>query len=208
MRHFAQCTALHRGLLAETRRKTLPRLGKTVHVDPQALHHFLTKAQWSVAELRVFDGGRELPRDPEWRLSAHPNPWDVQLAFDNSAVTRWRSWQPAEPGMFLEIDLARSQKLDSVIVESSGDSSGTKIKLEALADDGKWTTIAAAPNESYRPSHVSLRQAATAEIKSRGIRYVLITDDNIGANDFRSYSKLWGMKSIAQQGMLRLYYIE
>jgi hypothetical protein len=168
----------------------------------------LPETQWSVAELRAFDGGRELARDPEWKLRAHPNPWDVQLAFDNSAVTRWRSWQPAEPGMFLELDLARSQKLDSVIVESSGDSSGTKIKLEGLADDGKWTTIADAPNETYRPSHVSLRQAATAEIKSRGIRYVLITDDNIGANDFRSYSKLWGMKSIAQQGMLRLYYIE
>ena len=52
------------------------------------------EAQWSVAELRVFAGGRELPRDPDWRLTAHPNPWDVQLAFDNSPVTRWRSWQP------------------------------------------------------------------------------------------------------------------
>ena len=53
VRHFEQFTALHLGLLAETRRKTLPRLGKTVHVDPQALHHFLTQAQWSVADLRT-----------------------------------------------------------------------------------------------------------------------------------------------------------
>ncbi len=52
------------------------------------------EAQWSVSELRVFSGGRELPRDPQWRLTAHPNPWDIQLAFDNSSVTRWRSWQP------------------------------------------------------------------------------------------------------------------
>lgn len=55
---------------------------------------------------------------------------------------------------------------------------------------------------------MSLRQAATAELKSRGIRYVLIIDDNIGANDFRSYSRLWGMKCIAQQGAARIYYIE
>src|SRR5215470_3944121 len=53
VRHFEPFTALHLGVLAETRRKTLPRLGKTVHVDPQALHHFLTKAQWSVADLRT-----------------------------------------------------------------------------------------------------------------------------------------------------------
>ena len=40
-------------LLAETRRKSLPRLGKTVHTDPQALHHFLANAEWSVKDLRA-----------------------------------------------------------------------------------------------------------------------------------------------------------
>ena len=52
VRHFEQFTALHLGLLAETRRKSLPRVGKTVHADPQALHHFLTHADWSVEALR------------------------------------------------------------------------------------------------------------------------------------------------------------
>jgi SRSO17 transposase len=52
VRHFEQFTAVHLGLLAETRRKSLPRLGKTVHIDPQALHHFLANAEWSVEALR------------------------------------------------------------------------------------------------------------------------------------------------------------
>jgi SRSO17 transposase len=52
VRHFEQFTALHLGLLAETRRKSLPRLGKAVHADPQALHHFLAHADWSVEALR------------------------------------------------------------------------------------------------------------------------------------------------------------
>ena len=52
VRHFEHFTALHLGLLAETRRKSLPRLGKTVHADPQALHHFLANAEWSVEALR------------------------------------------------------------------------------------------------------------------------------------------------------------
>jgi SRSO17 transposase len=52
VRHFDQFTALHLGLLAETRRKSLPRLGKTVHVDPQAFQHFLAHADWSVEALR------------------------------------------------------------------------------------------------------------------------------------------------------------
>jgi SRSO17 transposase len=53
VRHFEQFTALHLGLLAETRHKSLPRLGKTVQVDPQALHHFLANADWSVEALRT-----------------------------------------------------------------------------------------------------------------------------------------------------------
>ena len=52
VRHFEHFTALHLGLLAETRRKSLPRLGKAVHADPQALHHFLANAEWSVEALR------------------------------------------------------------------------------------------------------------------------------------------------------------
>jgi SRSO17 transposase len=53
VRHFEQFTALHLGLLAETRHKSLPRLGKTVHMDPQALHHFLANADWSVEQVRA-----------------------------------------------------------------------------------------------------------------------------------------------------------
>jgi SRSO17 transposase len=52
VRHFEQFTVLHLGLLAQTRRKSLPRLGKTVHMDPQALHHFLAHAEWSVQAVR------------------------------------------------------------------------------------------------------------------------------------------------------------
>lgn len=54
VRHFEQFTALHLGLLAESRHKSLPQLGKTVHVDPQALHHFLANADWSVEAVRAI----------------------------------------------------------------------------------------------------------------------------------------------------------
>ena len=164
--------------------------------------------QWSVSEMRVFEGGRELARDSAWRLMARPNPWDVQLAFDNNPVTRWRSWQPAEPGMYMQIDFGRVQRVDSVVVESSGDNSAARMKLEAPGSDGKWSTISEKPAESSRVSHVSLRQAATLELKARGIHYVLVGDDNVGANDFRTYARLWGIKVVTQQDAARLYQIE
>jgi SRSO17 transposase len=53
VRHFEQFTQLHLGLLAETKRKSLPRIAKAVQADHQALHHFLANAEWSVEELRA-----------------------------------------------------------------------------------------------------------------------------------------------------------
>jgi SRSO17 transposase len=53
VREYEQFAQLHVGLLAETKRKSLPRLAKTVQADAQALHHFLSKAHWSTAALRA-----------------------------------------------------------------------------------------------------------------------------------------------------------
>jgi len=54
VRHFEQFTQLVMGLVAETKRKSLPRLAKTVRGDPQALHHFLAHAEWSLEQLRTI----------------------------------------------------------------------------------------------------------------------------------------------------------
>ncbi|HEV8194815.1 MAG TPA: IS701 family transposase, partial [Ktedonobacterales bacterium] len=53
VRQFEQFTHLELGLVAETKRKSLPRLAQTTKADPQALHHFLAKAEWSVEALRA-----------------------------------------------------------------------------------------------------------------------------------------------------------
>lgn len=53
VRQFEQFTRLELGLVAETKRKSLPRLAQTTKADPQALHHFLANAEWSDDELRA-----------------------------------------------------------------------------------------------------------------------------------------------------------
>ncbi len=166
-------------------------------------------AQWGIAELRVFDGESELPRLAEWRLSAHPNPWDVQMAFDNSPVTRWRSWQVAGPGMFVQVDFGHAQKVDEVVVESGDEGYQTKVKLEGLDPQGKWATILDQPVETSSPTRVNLRLAAASEFKARGIRYLLIEKGDIRSEDFQLYTKLWGMKCIGNWNSVAwLYHIE
>jgi hypothetical protein len=168
--------------------------------------------QWSIAELRVFTNGTsgrtELPRDPAWRLTAHPNPWEVQLAFDNSPVTRWRSWQPAAPGMYVEVDFGKPQTANAVVVESSVDTGDAKVKLEGMGADGSWITLADHPVQSRQPIRTSLRLAATAEFKARGIHYLVIKPDNPGADDLRRYPLAWGLTLAGSSGDTLLFYIK
>ena len=165
------------------------------------------QSQWSVSELRVFSGAAELPRDPRWRLTARPNPWEVQLAFDNSPATRWRSWQPAEPGMYVEVDFGQPRTADAVVVESSGDARNTRIRLDTMGGDGQWTTLSDHPEESVNPIHFSLRRAAVEEFKARGIRYVLMRPENFGADDLRRYTVAWGLTLAGVADPARLYYL-
>ena len=155
-----------------------------------------------------MEGGHELPRTLEWRLKAHPNPWDVQMAFDNSQVTRWRSWQRAEPGMFVEADFGRAQAVDSVTVETSDEGYQTKVQLEGMDPSGKWATLSRNPEETTSHSDANLRRAAAAELKARGIRYVMVERDDLRSDDFSHYAVLWGMKLVGEARGGRLYYIE
>ncbi|HMD49290.1 MAG TPA: discoidin domain-containing protein, partial [Bryobacteraceae bacterium] len=163
---------------------------------------------WSVSELRVLAEGKEIPRAPEWRLSAHPNPWDVQLAFDNSPVTRWRTWQDAGPGMYIQIDFGRLQAVDSVTIETSNDADKSSLAVEELTNEAGWNRINAPAEPSESPIRASLRRAAAEEFKARGVRYLLIEDGAWGAKDFRLYSNAWGIRCIGQWRDSRLYYIE
>ena len=161
-----------------------------------------------MAELRVFNGPAGLPRDPSWRLTAHPNPWEVQLAFDNSAVTRWRSWEPARPGMYVEVDFGRFQTVTSVVVESSNEMVNTKLALDGMGTDGQWSTVSDHPVVSSHTIRTSLRMAATAELKARGIRYVLIKSGDPYAIDYIRYPAAWGMTLAGHETDAHLYRIQ
>lgn len=53
VRQFEQFTHLELVLVADTKRKSLPRLAQATKAYSQALHHFLAQADWSVEALRA-----------------------------------------------------------------------------------------------------------------------------------------------------------
>ncbi len=167
----------------------------------------LTPGQlWSVTELRVLSQGAELKRAPEWRLHAKPNPWDVQLAFDNSPATRWRSWEAAAAGMFIEVDFGREVDVDAVRLEISPDQN-TRVAIDGMGLDGQWRRL----TDKFELEVVKAldwqRRAATREVRTRGIRYLLLADNDFGYDDFKEDPEAWGVRFVRETNKARLYEI-
>ena len=165
----------------------------------------LPDEQWNVHEMRLFHRGSELPRRPDWRLQASPNPWGVQRAFDNSEATRWKSWETLRPGMWIAVDLGREEPVDRVQLELSGDERGAKMRLETTDAAGRWVPLAAATEERRVRYSGSLRRAATYEAHLQGVDYFLIKDDDWGADDYAEFASDWGLTRLEHAYGASLY---
>ena len=165
----------------------------------------LDPEQWNVHELRFYHQGKELARNLSWRLRAWPNPWEVQLAFDNSPATRWRSGEVAFPGMYLDADFGGEQMVDEVRVISSSDFERSRLQLESMNPSNDWEKVA--DNPKLEPAAVPerIRLMAIYEMRARGIRNLLIYDTNYGAEDFAKDPEAWGLKLVARGEDTRLY---
>lgn len=163
--------------------------------------------EWSVTELRVWLGGTEARRQPEWRIDARPNPWDVQLAFDNSYVTRWCTWEPVAPGMWVELDMGKPERVDMVTVEAAP-GQPVFLRLDGRTAGGTWVTLAREAEEAPLRAVTGRRRAAMQEFKARGVNYILVSDTEPIAEDLYRHATYWGIREVFEMGGMRLYHIE
>jgi hypothetical protein len=160
---------------------------------------------WSVNEFRLYDSGRELPRSSAWRLTANPYPWGIQDAFDNSLVTLWQCGELIRPGQSISADFGGIVSLDSAVIEAAPNQWGIKLQLEGQTGGGEWKLLAAQPEISSAGRPLGLRRAAAEELKRRGVDYVLIFEDEVGAGDMRRNADFWGVTAIGEAKGARLY---
>jgi hypothetical protein len=174
---------------------------------PQRLEKIRLANPAAIGELRFFHAGRELPRLPAWRLSAWPNNWDVQLAFDNNSATAWSAWEPYRPGMYVQADLGAPAEMDQVTVECSCDLRGLPLRVQSWAN-GRWQDIGSAASLSEAPPFPGSRRAATAYLKANGLRYLLFHRTDGTAKDLVINRERWGITLIAASRDHRLYRID
>jgi hypothetical protein len=151
---------------------------------------------WTVAEMRVLSQGRELPRAPGWRVSARPNGWEAQLAFDNSYATRWSTWQSMAPRDRLQIDFPRAEQIDEVLLEC-GPPGEAHLQIEVLGRHGAWVPLTDTPEQFDAQPPSGLRLAAMLELKARGIGFLLINNSEPMGEDMNKYPSFWGLTAIA-----------
>ena len=163
------------------------------------------KEMWSVNEFHVFSQGVPLLPAPNWRLSANPNPWDAALAFDNSTVTRWRSWDRARPGMYIEVDFGAPLLVDEVRLVTAPDAAQTQVDLRGMDARGDWCPLNVQRSASSLRAGDNLRLASVRALAARGIHYLLVTPGAFGANDFNDNSGAWGIQLLGESGGRRLY---
>ncbi len=164
--------------------------------------------RWSISEFRVLSGARELAREPQWRLLANPNPWEVQAAFDNNPMTRWRSWQAISPGQFVQVDFGRAEQIDSVALVTTPDQWAARFRLEGQGQTGPWQPLAGEPEASTIPAPANLREMIVRELRWTGIEYLLLRDDDYIADDVRAHRREWRLNEVAQKNGAHLYKID
>ena len=162
-------------------------------------------ALWKIHELRIFDSDRELPRRPEWRLRARPYAWGIQNAFDNSPVTFWISGDRMRPGMYVEVDFGREENADGVDIETTPDQWQERLTLEGQTASGEWKPISSVPMQTEEGRPLGLRRAVAAELKRRGLDYLLLFDQNIESDDLRRNAEQWGVRLVGTAKGARLY---
>ena len=194
---------------------TFPERALDFRFEPRQLRHLRairtsgsSTAMWSISEFQMSARGEPVLRDGNWRLSGSPNPWDVPLAFDGRPVTRWRSWEGATAGMFIDVDFGKPVVIDEARLVTTPDAGVPQVELRGMDASGEWCTLSTQKSFSTVRTTGDLRREAVGALVARGIRYLLVSPGAFGANDFYDHSSAWGIELVGESGGTRLYALE
>jgi hypothetical protein len=156
--------------------------------------------RWSVSEIRWTP-------DRPAKLTGHPNPWNIPWSHDGNPATRWKVWEDAKPGMYLEAAFDQSAPVESVEIDASPDQSNTCIELRTQSG-GVWRTLAKPPEIQAIPLPADIRRDVIEAIRGQGVTHLLIHKDERAADDFETRQADWGIAKVGESGPGRLYRIE
>jgi hypothetical protein len=168
-----------------------------------------TEVDLRVSEVRFFNGQREIPRDPKWRLSASTNPWEIQMAFDNGPVSWWTSGRFVERGFWIEVDFGGPTEIDRIQVEQNADQRGISLHPSVWNPaTASWRNLPFRETGVEEPAAPDIRMEVRDELRHMGVRWILIRAEEPAARSFRADSPLWGITEVAEAPGFQLWRLD
>jgi hypothetical protein len=126
------------------------------------------------------------------------------MAFDNDPWSWWTSGEAADPQTWIETGFSRPVRLDRVTIDQIEDQRW--IQHRVLAEvGGTWTPLKTDDTGTLAPPSDDLRMRLKDEWKSMKIRWILIADGSLEAEDLRKNSPCWGIQQVAARDGYRLW---
>jgi hypothetical protein len=167
--------------------------------------------EWDLNEVRLFSGSDRVNTSPRWLLTAWPNPWEVPVAFDDNLASRWRTWEPMRPGMFVEVRFDHPERLTAAALASHSPIYNVPVEFYGLGSNGAWKLLSAHPERVLRPKE-DLRRPAMRYLKSCGIDYILAPVSTAGVWQLGKIlveqHREWGLEDVGQRGPVHLLRIQ
>lgn len=157
---------------------------------------------WPLAELRFERRGERVHVPRTWFLRAWPVPQDAALAVDGNLASRWQTYGPAKEGSFVEVLFDRPVPLDTLTVVSPMLArGGPAMEVYGLTMDRRWVRLrATGATQALAP--IPLRGEAMAFLKSRGIKWIVAPDSEIGhgpvGRSLMTYPNAWRVERVKQ----------
>jgi hypothetical protein len=129
-----------------------------------------TRQIWSVHEIELFRGEQKVGNSRRWILDAWPNSWEAPLGLDQNLVSRWRTWEPAQPGMYYELVFDRPEALSGINVVGRNSENEPTIAISGQKADGGWVRFPAP--RTARPA-LNLQRSAVKMVRRAGLKYIL-----------------------------------
>jgi hypothetical protein len=161
---------------------------------------------WFVSEMRILREGREIPRSPRWKISASPDPWEAPFAFDNNPVSKWSVEKFGARDASLEVDFDAPTTVDSVLLECQANAS-EEVGLQAATSNG-LVAVNSAVHATNVEAPPGMRRSAIKMLERYGFEYLMVSNSDYYADDYKKYANFWGIHSVAQSGETTLYHLD
>jgi Dolichyl-phosphate-mannose-protein mannosyltransferase len=165
--------------------------------------------EWCVHEAMLRDGEDRVRPSARWSLGGWPNISEMTAAFDDNLASRWRTWTPMRPGMYMQIDFERPQWLNSAVLVSHTPIYKVPVEFYGQDKDGRW--IAFGPGKVEERVWEDLRRPAMRAVKRAGYSFLLAPGGTIGLGPFSELfgakEEEWGIDPVASVNGYSLYRI-